>query len=78
MVAPYHDEYEPMQVKIATLDTIWEDPMDGQLYILIIHEALYFGDHLKQTLLNPNQLQLHGLLVKDAPRQFDPKSSHSI
>jgi hypothetical protein len=93
MVAPYHDEYELMEVKIATLATLWEDPMDGQLYILIIHEALYFRDHLyiliihealyfrdhlKQTLLNPNQLQSHGLLVKDAPQQFDPKSLHSI
>jgi hypothetical protein len=67
MVAPYHNEYEPMQVKIATLATLCEDLMDGQLYFLIIHEALYFGDHLKQTLLNPNQLQLHGLLVEDAP-----------
>ena len=78
MVAPYHDEYEPMQVKITTLATLWEDPMDRQLYILIIHEAVYFGDHLKQTLLNLNQLQSHSLLVEDAPQQFDPKSLHSI
>jgi hypothetical protein len=77
-VAPYHDEYKPMQVKIAMLATLWEDLMDRQLYILIIHEALYFGDHLKQTLLNPNQLQSNGLLIEDAPQQFDPKSSHLI
>ena len=77
-VAPYHDEYKPMKVKIVMVTTLGEDPKDGQLYILLIHEALYFGDHLKQTLLNPNQLQANGLLVDDAPHQFDPKSSHLI
>ena len=66
-VTPYHDKYEPMKVKIAMVATLWEDPKDGQLYILLIHEALYFGDHLKQTLLNPNQLQSHGLIVEEAP-----------
>ena len=78
MVTPYHNEYKLMKVKIAMVTTLWEDPKDGQLYILLIHEALYFGDHLKQTLLNPNQLQAHGLLVKDVPHPFNPKSSHSI
>ena len=65
MVAPYHNEYEPMTVKIAMVATLWEDPKDGQLYILLIHEALYFGDHLQQTLLNPNQLRSHGLIVEE-------------
>ena len=74
MVTPYHNKYKPMKVKIVTVTTLWDDLKDGQLYILLIHEALHFGDHLKQMLLNPNQLQAHGLLVKDAPHQFDPKS----
>ena len=78
MVAPYHDEYKLMKVKIAMITTLWEDLTDRQLYILLIHEALYFGDCLKQTLLNPNQLQAHGLLVEDVPHQFDPKLSHLI
>ena len=77
-VAPYHDEYEPMKVKMAMVTTLWEDPKDGQLYILLIHKALYFGDCLKQTFLNPNQLQLHGSIVEEAPHQFDPQSSHLI
>jgi len=77
-VSPYHDEYEPMRVKIATVATLWEDPRDGQSYILVIHEALYFGDRLKQTLLNPNQMRANGLIVEDVPRQFDNNSSHSI
>ena len=78
MVAPYHNEYEPMKAKIVMVATLWEDPRDGQLYILLIHEALYFVDHLKQMVLNTNQLQVNSLLVKDDPHQFDPKSSHLI
>ena len=78
MVAPYHDEYEPMKVKLVMVTTLWEDPKDGQLYILLIYEALYFGGCLKQMLLNPNQLRVNSLLVNDAPWQFDPTSSHLI
>ena len=69
MVAPYHNEYKLVKVKIAMVSTLLEDPKDGQLYILLIHEALYFGDCLKQMLLNPNQLQAHGLIVDEVPRK---------
>jgi hypothetical protein len=42
------------------------------------HEALYFGNGVDVTLLNPNQLCANGVKVKDVPRQFDPTSSHFI
>jgi hypothetical protein len=35
--------------------------------ILLIHEALWFGDQKAWTLHNPNQLCAHGLLVNDIP-----------
>jgi len=78
-VHPYSGEYKPIQgVPIATVATMWVHPQNGQPYILIINEALYFGDRVDVTLLNPNQLRANGILVEDVPRQFDPKSSHSI
>ena len=78
-VHPYSGEYKPIQdVSIATVATMWIHPDDGQPYILVIHEALYFGDRVDVTLLNPNQLRANGVKVEDVPRQFDPKSSHSI
>ena len=78
-VHPYSGEYKPIQdVSIATVATLWIHPDDGQPYILVIHEALYFGDRVDVTLLNPNQLRANGVKVEDVPRQFDPKSSHSI
>ncbi|KAI2502898.1 Reverse transcriptase (RNA-dependent DNA polymerase) [Fragilaria crotonensis] len=78
-VHPYSGEYKPIQdVSIATVATMWIHPQNGQPYILIIHEALYFGDRVDVTLLNPNQLRANGVIVEDVPRQFDSKSSHSI
>ena len=46
--------------------------------MLVIYEALYFGDDLKDSLLDPNQLRAAGVIVNDAPQQFDATSSHSI
>lgn len=43
-----------------------------------MHEALYFGDELEHSLLNPNQIRDHGIRVDDVPRQFDKESTHSI
>ncbi|KAI2493496.1 hypothetical protein MHU86_21046 [Fragilaria crotonensis] len=78
-VHPYSGEYKPIpDVSIATVATLWIHPTDGQPYILIINEALYFGDRVDVTLLNPNQLRANGVTVEDVPRQFDSKSSHSI
>jgi hypothetical protein len=56
-------------VPIATVVTLWEAP-NGEKLMLIIHEALYFGDRNKaSTLLTPNQLRHNGLVVDDVPRQ---------
>ena len=78
-VSPYSGEYDSQKdIPIALVATLWIEPKNGAHYILIIHEALYFGDKVKGLLLNPNQLQAHGLIVEDVPWQFSSKSSHSI
>jgi hypothetical protein len=46
--------------------------------MLVIHEALYFGERLKESLLCSNQIRVAGNLVQDTPKQFDPQSEHSI
>jgi hypothetical protein len=33
----------------ATVLTVWESPKTGELWMLVIHEALYFGERLKRT-----------------------------
>ena len=78
-VHPYTDEYTPVtNIPVATVATLWIHPETGKSYILIINEALYFGDRLTSTLLCPNQMRANGLSVDDVPRQFDANSSHSI
>ena len=67
-----------MDVEIVTAATLWHDPETGRPYILIINEALFFGDQLGETLLNPNQMRDHGLQIEEVPRQYDDKSSHAI
>jgi hypothetical protein len=78
-VFPFSDNLPSVQeVPIATVLTMWESPQTGEPWMLVIHEALYFGEQLKDSLLCPNQLRAAGNIVKDAPIQFVATSSHSI
>jgi hypothetical protein len=56
----------------------WDDPGSGEVIILYIHEALYFGDRMSHMLLCPNQLRANGWTVQDVPKQFDAESAHAI
>jgi hypothetical protein len=78
-VFPFSEKLSAVKdIPIATVAMIWEDPRIGEMWLLIIHEALYFGSSLQESLLCPNQLRAHGIKVDDTPVQFDPNSSHSI
>ena len=74
-VSPYTDSYEAITgVPIVTGATAWTSQVDGQTYILVFHEALWMGDVLEHSLLNPNQLRHYGVLVQDNP--FDATEMH--
>jgi hypothetical protein len=78
-VSPFIDSYSPVKdVKIASVVMVYDDPKTGDSIYLVLHEALYFGDKLPQTLLNPNQLQYAGNHVYDVPQHFDPYSKHAV
>jgi hypothetical protein len=78
-VSPFIGEYKPLKdIPIATVATAWDNPKDGSTIILVIHEALYFGNRMPYSLLCPNQLHNNGLIVNDTPQVFDSKSTHSI
>jgi hypothetical protein len=56
-VSPFIGEYAPLEdVPIASVATAWDSPVDGGTIILVINEALYFGDRMSHSLLCPNQL----------------------
>lgn len=64
---PYHGDYKPLKsVPIVTGATAFDHP-NGQTYIIIINEGLYFGKEMDHSLLNPNQIRFHGLDFFDNP-----------
>jgi len=78
-VSPFIGEYAPLEnVPIATVATAWDDLSCGRTILLIINEALYFGDRMGHSLLCPNQLRCNGVTVNDVPPVFGSNSSHSI
>jgi hypothetical protein len=57
--------------------TAYDDPETGETFILIINQGLYHGNDLPVTLLNPNQMRSHGLIVNDIPMHLAPDPSHA-
>ena len=74
-VSPYRDDYESIKnVPIVTAATAWQSSITGQTYILVFNEAIWMGDHLDHTLINPNQLRYFGTKVQDDPTSAFPLS----
>ena len=76
-VFPYNESYKPMtNVPIVTGATAYDDESSGETIILIVNEALYYGNKLSHSLLNPNQIRHYGLDVQDNP--YDTKYDMGI
>jgi hypothetical protein len=66
-------------VPIGTCVTAVDLADTQKTIIAVFHEGLYFGDTLKDSLLNPNQCRAHGLTVDTCPKQYsNGKSMHGI
>jgi len=66
-------------VPIVKAAVAFDHTDNGRTTILVINQALYFGDKLDNILLNPNQLHYHGLVVDNVPKHLsNGKSTHSI
>jgi hypothetical protein len=63
---------------IATVCTVWTNPTTGKNVILVLNQCVYLRTQLKHSLICPNQLCAHGVVVDDIPTQFDAKSQHAI
>jgi hypothetical protein len=67
-VQGFHKSFKAIpEVPVATVATAWDDPDTSQTFILIIHQALYFGSQLDHSLINPNQIRVAGIGVCDDP-----------
>jgi hypothetical protein len=67
-VSPYTETYKPIKgVPIVTGATAWTSQRSGETFILVFHEALWMGDFMEHSLINPNQLRHYGTQVQDNP-----------
>ena len=67
-VTPYTDAYDAIRhVPVVSGATLWTRPSDGQEFILVFNEALWMGEQMQHTLVNPNQIRAHGIDVFDNP-----------
>jgi hypothetical protein len=76
--------YSPMVKKLENIPIVsaalaYDDALTCETFIIIINQALYFGQHLKKIKLNPNQSRVHRIQVEDTPKHLTQgKPSHSI
>jgi hypothetical protein len=70
-VSPYTEAYEAIKsVPIVQAATAYDNRDTGETTILILNEAIWMGEQMEHTLINPNQLRAYGITVQDNP--FDP------
>jgi hypothetical protein len=80
-VGAFSQHFQALEdIPIVKAAVAYDDPLTGETLILIIGQALYFGDKVQDILLNPNQLRANGAIVDDIPRHLSLNlcSSHSI
>jgi hypothetical protein len=76
-VYAYDTSIKPIEnVPIVSGATAYDDATTGTTFILVFHEALYYGTKLDHTLINPNQVRSYGIPFWDNP--FDTTRSLSI
>ena len=65
--------YTPIKnVPIVQTKTAYQSPYTGQVYILILNEALWMGYSIQQLLINSNQMILFKGIVLDSPISNTP------
>lgn len=81
-VAPFlHSFGTEDQVPIVTAAIAYDDPITAQTYILIVHQALYFGDKLVHNLINPFQCCLNEVKIDECARILTDRpddTAHSV
>ena len=64
-VSPFLNTYTPVQdIPVARCCTVWTDD-DGNEYLLVGDEMLWFGTALENSLINLNQISAYGLSINN-------------
>ena len=77
-VEAYSPDYPSKEIPIATVATTYDSPTSGESYVLILNEALYFGENLSFSLLSPNQLRDNDIHVDERHPTHAPDSIFGI
>jgi hypothetical protein len=78
-VSGFSNEMDSLQdIPIVKAAVAYDHPDTGEVIILVINQALYFGDKFTHILLNPNQMRSHNIHVDDVPKHLSSTSTHSI
>jgi hypothetical protein len=76
-VFAYDSSMAPIEnIPIVSAATAYDDSVSGDTFILVFHEALYYGSRLDHSLINPNQVRSCGIPFWDNP--YDPAHGLSI
>ncbi len=79
-VNPFTPDYDPMQIPIVDAAIRYDCPYDGQMYILVLRNALYVPS-MKNNLVPPFVMREAGIRVNDTPKiqTIEPtEDDHSI
>jgi hypothetical protein len=80
-VSSFSDQLQQLDdIPIVKAATAYDVP-SGEVYILILNQVLYLGEHMEHSLLCPNQVRSNGIIVNDVPKHLAPTISdttHSI
>jgi hypothetical protein len=81
-VAPFLDPLgTEHEVPIITAAIAYDGLILAQAFILIVHQALYFGDKLSHNLVNPFQCRLNKVQINECPQVLTNRPddmAHSI
>lgn len=58
------------KIPIITAAIAYYDPITAQTYVIILHQALYFGDKLDHNLINPFQCRLNEVSINKCARSL--------
>jgi hypothetical protein len=62
----FSSKYESTKgIPIVSATTAWTNEVAGEMVIIYFHQVLWYGEHMKQKLLNPNQLHHYGWPICD-------------
>ena len=69
-IYPYYDSYKPLkQVPIVEAVSAYNHPT-GEMFILVLVQALYLGNQQEPSLLCPNQMRLYIKFVYNVPNNY--------